>query len=178
MSEFLLRNPAQQDPNSILQAWSFEHQAQHSWETHHLLIDQMYNQGTPTGWSHGSFLSLPQQHTQQKLQQQHSAALHLHLSSLMQPRDRIKLLSASGQGAAAFLNAIPNMPGCSLSNQEFELALKIRLNAQLHVAMPHSCICKEEIDPYGDHLFKCKRGNEWDTRHTAITVHGVHNQSS
>ena len=43
------------------------------------------------------------------------------------------------------------------------------LNAPVHLHLPPTCICAEAINPQGDHLVKCRRGNEWDTRHTALT---------
>ena len=55
-----------------------------------------------------------------------------------------------------------------MSNAELEVAVKLRLGSKIHAHMPHTCICGADIDPEGDHLLKCKRGNEWDTRHTAL----------
>ena len=87
ISEFIFRNPTNQDPLNILQSWSFENQAKHSWENHHHLVDQMFHQGIVTPWSHDAFLALPQTKTQQKLQHQYSAALDTNLAALMDPRN-------------------------------------------------------------------------------------------
>jgi hypothetical protein len=56
-----------------------------------------------------------------------------------------------------------------MSNRKFELSPKIRLNTPLTANMSTTCSCGAHIDPQGDHRFKCKRGNEWDTRHTSLT---------
>ena len=60
------------------------------------------------------------------------------------------------------------IPRCALSNQEFEIATKLRLGTTIFANLPTTCICGSQIDGTADHLLRCKQGNEWDTRHTAI----------
>ena len=128
----------------------------------------MFNQGNQTAWSHQSFLNLPEKGTQHKLQLAYSEAQMIQLAASLSHRHQIKLLSASGTHASAFLHVSDNIPGCSLSNAEFKIAVRLRLNAPVHVHLPPTCVCGEVIDPQGDHLMKCRRGNEWDMRHTAL----------
>ena len=132
------------------------------------LVNQMLHSGQHAPWSHQAFLALAQLHTKNKLQQVYSNSQLLQLLSLVDQRKAIKITSAAGTGAAAFLHAPEMIPGCALSNQEFELAVKLRLGAPIHHNLPETCICGQHIDQFGDHLLKCKRGNEFDTRHTAI----------
>ena len=61
-----------------------------------------------------------------------------------------------------------SLNGCSMSNQEFEIAVKLRLGCKVHPNLPDICSCGTALDPLGDHLLKCRQGNEWGTRHTAI----------
>ena len=168
LSEFVIRNADTSDPTLILSHWSYEEEAQRAWDSYHLLPDQMLNQGTQTNWGHESFLNLPQHGTQHKLQIIHSEARQANLLSLVSPRKAIKILSASDQGAAAFLSANGSFLGQGMSNAELEVAVKLRLGSKIHAHMPQTCICGTDIDPEGDHLLKCKRGNEWYTRHTAL----------
>ena len=168
LSEFAVRNSGLADIDRILSTWTFERAAQENWDKHHLLVDQMIHMGQISTWSHAAFLALPQSNTQNILQRAYSNSLFLHLLSLLDQRQSIKTLSAAGSGAAAFLHAPECIQGCALSNREFELAVKLRLGADIHHMLPDTCLCGEPLDLRGDHLLKCKRGNEWDSRHTAI----------
>ena len=168
LSELSIRNSDATDPSRILSQWTYEAEAHSAWDAFHLLPDQMLNQGNQTLWGHEPFLNLSQYGTQHKLQSLYSEAKQANLLSLVTPRKAIKILSASGQGAAAFLSANQILPGQGMSNAELEVAVKLRLGSKIHAHMPHTCICGADIDPEGDHLLKCKRGNEWDTRHTAL----------
>ena len=168
LGEFILRNADLVDINRILSHWSCEADARWHWDKHHLLIDQMHNTGTYTAWSHDLFLALPLQGTQNKLQQAYSWSLYTYLFSLVDQRRAIKIMSAAGHGASAFLHTPEYLPGCSISNQEFEVAVKLRIGATVYANLPSLCACGHAIDPTGDHLLKCKRGNEWDMRHTSI----------
>ena len=71
-------------------------------------------------------------------------------------------MSAAGEGAAAFLHAPKILQGCSMSNTEFELAVKLRVGAPILNNSPTTCDCGEIMYQFGDHLLKCKRNNEWD----------------
>ena len=165
LSEFVIRNPDMPAPSDLLRTWSYEGEALWAWEKYHSLIDQMNNQGTQTAWSHESFLALPQHHTQQKLHQLYGQAQLTNLISMVAPRRAIKILSAAGTGASSFLSSAYSIPGYALS---LEIAVKLRLGCKIHPHIPQICICGNEIDTQGDHLLNCKRGNEWDTHHTAL----------
>ena len=102
--------------------------------------------GTNTEWSHEAFLALPIQETQHKLQCCYSNALYVYLFSLVDQRKAIKIMSAAGPGAAAFLHAPEFIPGCALSNQEFEIATKLRLGTTILANLPTTCICGSHID--------------------------------
>ena len=69
---------------------------------------------------------------------------------------------------AAFLHTPQFLQGCALSNREFEIMVELRLGGTIHQALPATCIYGAALDTPGDQLLKCKRGNEWDTGHTAI----------
>ena len=43
-----------------------------------------------------------------------------------------------------------------------------RLGTKIYPLLPEKCSCGGTLDAAGDHLLKCKRGDEWDTRHTSI----------
>ena len=77
-------------------------------------------------------------------------------------------MSAAGHGSSAFLHTPESLPGCAMSNQEFEISVKLWLWTTMHPNLPDICSCGEAIDPAEDHLLKCKWGNEWDTRRMAI----------
>ena len=102
--------------------------------------------------SHQAFLSLPQQGTQHKLQPVYSNCLHTHLLSLVEPRRSIKIMLAAGPGASALLHVPEFFPGCSMSNREFELAVKLCLGATILPNLPSTCACGAHIDSTGDHL--------------------------
>ena len=57
-------------------------------------------------------------------------------------------------------------------NAEFKIAVKIRINAPLHFLSPSQCICGDNLDDFGFHLFKCRIGGEWDARHSSL-VHCI-----
>ena len=147
LSEFMARNPTNSTPSDLLANWAFEDLAKYNWDTYHLLVDQMFNQGNQTAWSHQSFLNLPEKGTQHKLQLAYSEAQMIQLAASLSHRHQIKLLSASGTHASAFLHVSDNIPGCSLSNAQFEIAVRLRLNAPVHVHLPPTCVCGEVIDP-------------------------------
>ena len=116
ISEFAIRHGGAADVQRILSSWSFEAEARSNWDRHHLLVDQMPHSGQHSSWSHQAFLALPQLHTQNKLQQLYSNSQLLQLLLLVDQCKAIKLMSAAGTGAAAFLHAPEMIPGymCSL----------------------------------------------------------------
>ena len=102
------------------------------------------------------------------MQLAYSEAQMIQLPASLSNRHQIKLLSASGTHASAFLHVSDNIPGCSLPNPEFEIVVQLGLNSLVHVHLPPTCVCGEVIDSQGDHLMKCRRGSKWDMGHTAL----------
>ena len=118
----------------------------------------MQNSGTYTQWSHENFLALPQQGTQRKLQQAYA-------SFASRCWRAIQVMSAARHGASAFLHTLKNLPGCLMSNQEFEIAVKLRLGSKIHHNLPEVCSCGAVIHLASDHLLKCK----WVMNGTRVT---------
>jgi hypothetical protein len=114
------------------------------------------------------FQSLPSTHLQHTLTQNLSNAIQTRLILNATPADKIRIISCSATGAAAFLRTPAKTPGASFSNQEFQIAVKIRIKAPLSLACPETCICGHSMDDYGDHLFKCRIGGEWHQRHLSM----------
>ena len=83
--------------------------------------------------------------------------------------DKIRIQSTASSMASAFLHVLADSRGCALSNKEFKIAVKFRLGLAVVPNVPAACICGACPDPQGNHWMKCKRGNEWDMRHTAIS---------
>ena len=120
LGEFIVRNAHSVDVNQLLTLGSFEQDAKWHGDNHHLLVGQMQNSGEYTQLNHVNFLALPQQGTQRRLQQAYSSALYPFLFSLVDQRRAIKILSAAGHGASAFLHAPESLPGCSIKNLKLQ----------------------------------------------------------
>ena len=58
-------------------------------------------------------------------------------------------MSAAGHGASAFLHTSESLQGCSLSNQEFEIAVKLRLGSKIYANLSETCVCGHAIDTGG-----------------------------
>ena len=119
-------------------------------------------------WSPNRFSSSPTLHLQHLLS---SEVLSHELSSLLSSvnqRDLIRLRSAAGTGAGAFLSALPDEPGCSFSNSELSHALRFRLGIPLSGIPPPTCFCDRSADSFGDHYMGCNFGGELQARHDFI----------
>ena len=92
LTDFISRSPTGTTPNGILATWAFEEFARCNWDRHHILIDQMFNQGSPTIWNHQAFMSLPDKGTQHKLQEKHCGLVHD--QTTLSSRDSCSSLSA------------------------------------------------------------------------------------
>jgi hypothetical protein len=95
-------------------------------------------------------------------------ALQSHLLQNSDHSSKIRIHSCAATGAGAFLRAPAILQGACFTNTEFQLAVKIRIGAPLNLSCPSVCICGENIDDYGHHLFKCRIGNEWHQRHSTM----------
>ena len=112
-------------------------------------------------WSHERILALPQQGTQNRLLQAFFNISIYSSESLVDKQRAIKTMSAAGHSASVFLHTPENLPGCSMSNQEFDIVVKLRLGLTIHPNLPDVCSCGASIDAAGNHLLTCKRGNSW-----------------
>jgi hypothetical protein len=67
-----------------------------------------------------------------------------------------RLHSYSGQGASAWLTAIPSTPALRLNNTCFSVAIAYLLGLPLPIAMPRFCVCGKVADSLGCHFAVCK----------------------
>ena len=150
--------------------WSIDLQS--NWNSYNATLLRNSTPPISPNWTSEAFLSLDPHCLQHNLFQKITKSTFQKLCQDSAISDQIRLQSCKGTGAAAFLRAPASYPGFSFSNQEFKLAIKIRIRAPLNLVSPQHCICGASIDPHGDHLFKCKIGGEWQQRHSAI-VHMI-----
>ena len=119
-------------------------------------------------WSSNMFFALQPQQLQKNLFGNSMKAPQHWLLQNSSPLDRIRLHSCAATGSGAFLRAPANLQGSCFTNTEFQLAIKTRIGAPLNLLCPSACICGERLDDYGNHLFKCRIGNEWNHRHSTM----------
>ena len=70
-----------------------------------------------------------------------------------------------------FLLAIPRSFSSKMSNKQFRIALRMRLDVNLiDIDLILTCNChrKIQLDKFGDHLFACNKGNDWQVRHNIM----------
>ena len=84
--------------------------------------------------------------------------------------DKLRLHSCSGTGVCSFLKSSHFISRMFVSNQEFIIAIKIRVKAPLQLILPSTCTCSSSLDDFGSQLFKCRIGGEWDRRNS-VFVH-------
>ena len=114
------------------------------------------------------FLALQPQHLQRTLFENSMKALQHKLIQDSSPQNRIRIQSCAATGGGAFLRAPATFQGALFSNLEFQLAVKLRIAAPLNLLCPSTCICGNHLDDYGNHLMKCRIGNEWHQRHSSM----------
>ena len=68
----------------------------------------------------------------------------------------------------SFLNSSCFISGMFLYQSGVYHHDKIRIKAPLQLLLPSTCICGSSLDDFGDHLFKCRIGGEWDHRHSVL----------
>ena len=69
--------------------------------------------------------------------------------------NRAELRSQGGQGASAWLTAIPTCAILTMQPSLFQVAVRRRLLLPLPIGPSH-CRCKNAIDPYGYHIISCR----------------------
>jgi hypothetical protein len=79
-----------------------------------------------------------------------------------------RLHSAAGQGASAWLTAIPSIPALRLSNTAFTVCLATHLGLPLPIAMPRFCKCGAPADSLGNHFAACKHLGGAILRHDRV----------
>ena len=119
-------------------------------------------------WSSSNFMNLVPQNLQHRLSNEYAEGEWKRLFDNSNTASKIRLNSCSAIGSAAFLRAPAHIPGCFFNNEEFAIAVKIRVNARLNLLCPATCICGSDLDDFGDHLFKCRVGSEWEQRHSSL----------
>ena len=85
-------------------------------------------------------------------------------SSLEKEIDIARFKANSVRESGAWLHALPSPQlGTHLSNDEFRVALSLRLGAPL--VRPHVCVCGEKVNQYGHHGLSCSKANGTKPRH-------------
>ena len=109
-------------------------------------------------------------------QRQISVILHrdrLHqLKTNLAPREQVRLHSLAGDAAGAWLSAFPSEWGCRFRPEQFQIACRLRLGAEipgLRQHAPLTCVCGTQVDDLADHLLLCRRGSQ-RFRHLGLTV--------
>ena len=138
------------------------------WNTHRTTCNQhSTNSGIPE-WSSPQFMALQPQNLQHRLFQELSKLKWNDLLNHSSQHNKIRLTSCSAIGSSAFLRAPADSQGCHFTNEEFQIAIKMRINAPLNLLCPSRCICDSDLDDQGDHFFKCRIGPEWEQRHSSL----------
>ena len=87
--------------------------------------------------------------------------------------DRVRLISASGPGAGAFLEARPSDPGLLMDNFSFRVACFLRLGLPLpclrgcESSLCDSNKCFDVPDPFGHHIMRCNLSSKF-ARHQSV----------
>ena len=145
-----------------------------SWERYRGELNNMFENNNTPEWSNEVFMAMQPMRLQHRL---FSALVENKQKTLMNsssPQDKIRILSCSAVGSAAFLRAPAYLQGCMFSNEELKIAIKTRINAPLNLLCPPRCACGSVLEDNGDHLFKCRIGPEWENRHSTL----VHTMAS
>ena len=156
------------DCNELNQTLAWFNDLRSNWESYNAPLLRNNHPSALSNFTNEAFLNLNPHHLQHELFQRISKSTFQKLFEEASISDRIRLQSCKGTGAAAFLRAPASFPGFFFRNDEFKMAIKIRIRAPLGLPCPSQCVCGTHIDPYGDHLFKCKIGGEWQHRHSSM----------
>ena len=97
----------------------------------------------------------------------HKSKVQEFMDHLSTSRDRFRFRSLQGQGAGAWLSAVPSISALALSSKEFNLATLIRLGCKIPQSTGR-CDCGRDFDQEGYHLVTCKTGGGPIRTHNAI----------
>ena len=89
------------------------------------------------------------------------------MDHLRTSRDKSHFQSLQGQGAGAWLSAVPSISAFALSSKEFNLATMIRLGCKIPQSTGR-CNYGRDLDQEGYHLVTCKSGGGSIQTHNAI----------
>ncbi|XP_062508840.1 uncharacterized protein LOC134185080 [Corticium candelabrum] len=97
---------------------------------------------------------------QQKLTRQYTTSVATYVvEHAPLPRDLARLRSLRGNGAGAWLTAIPESTNLAFEPYEYRLACLLRMGLQLPaVSWIQECNCGSVLDDMGYHLLTCKKG--------------------
>ena len=109
-------------------------------------------------------------------------------SALTSTREKLRLTSCRGPESGAFLRVTVLSAARRMSNDAFVTAICLRIGHSLSILEGlRRCDCKRNsaIDPYGDHVFTCPKGNHRQLSHNALNLvlsemchcAGVHNKT-
>ena len=87
----------------------------------------------------------------------HKSKVQEFMNHLSTSRDRSHFQSLQGQGAGAWLSAVPSISALALSSKEFNLVTLIRLGCKIPQSIGQ-CDCGRDLDQEGYHLITCKTG--------------------
>uniref|UniRef100_A0A0G4FJA4 Reverse transcriptase domain-containing protein n=1 Tax=Chromera velia CCMP2878 TaxID=1169474 RepID=A0A0G4FJA4_9ALVE len=123
------------------------------------------------GWDAQSGCWWRAPHTQE--QQRITDALHqsrrVFLFSKVGLSERVRLHSCSGNGASAWLSAIPSSGWLRFPPAVYRVALHIRLGLPiLKMRRAGVCVCGSPLDPRGHHAQKCPNGGGVHWRHEQV----------
>lgn len=96
--------------------------------------------------------------------------------SLKRSDDRARFLANSVCESGAWLQALPSPQlGTHLTNEEFRIAVSLRLRSQ--IAQPNVCICGEKVNKYARHGLSCSKAKGTRSRR-AVPVQTERNQTA
>ena len=117
-------------------------------------------------WSHFTLISIPQNPCKQA---SWTAPIYdkfvERLFSTSDSQTISRLEGCRAPGAGDWLNALPSSTlGLRLSDEQFSIAVGLRLGAQVCIA--HNCVCGADVDPTGQHALICRKTKSRFSRHS------------
>ena len=135
--------------NILTQNLPFVNELQQNWNHFLLSLNQQHSSNSITQFTTDMFLALSPSQLQHNLFNKLMDASKQNLISISEPMDKIRSHSCSGKGAAAFFRPPTAAQGGFLTNAEFKIAGKIRINAPLHLRSPSQYICGDNLNDFG-----------------------------
>ena len=96
---------------------------------------------------------------------------HVHTHTHMYTCTHVfRLHACSETGVCGFLKSSCFLSRMFVTNQEFIVVIKTRVKAHLQLCLLSACTCCSSLDDFGNQLFKCRIGAEWDCQNS-VFVH-------